>query len=123
MKLLKNYDVTIQYHPVKANVVADTVSQKAANMSLAYLSVSKWLLAKEIQTLEYKFKQYGILERGGLLDSNEVRDTLLADIKAKEFEDEYWRSLKRRLRFVRHKRPFMMLMVYSIWKGEYVFLE
>ena len=123
MKLLKNYDVTIQYHPVKANVVADTVSQKAANMSLAYLSVSKWLLAKEIQTLEYKFKQYGILERGGLLDSNEVRDTLLADIKAKEFEDEYWRSLKRRLRFVRHKRPFMMRMVYSIWKGEYVFLE
>lgn len=123
MKLLKNYDVTIQYHPVKANVVADTVSQKAANMSLAYLSVSKWLLAKEIQTLEYKFKQYGILERGGLLDSNEVRDTLLADIKAKEFEDEYWRSLKRRLRFVRHKRPFMMRMVYSIWKGQYVFLE
>ena len=123
MKLLKNYDVTIQYHPGKANVVADTLSQKAANMSLAYLSVSKWLLAKEIQTLEYKFKQYGILERGGLLDSNEVRDTLLADIKAKEFEDEYWRSLKRRLRFVRHKRPFMMRMVYSIWKGQYVFLE
>ena len=115
--------MTIQYHPGKANVVADTLSQKAANMSLAYLSVSKWLLAKEIQTLEYKFKQYGILERGGLLDSNEVRDTLLADIKAKEFEDEYWRSLKIRLRFVRHKRPFMMLMVYSIWKGEYVFLE
>ncbi|WMV58574.1 hypothetical protein MTR67_051959, partial [Solanum verrucosum] len=56
MELLKDYDLTIQYHPGKANVVADALSQKAVSMgSLSYLRVSKQPLAKEIQTLESKF--------------------------------------------------------------------
>ncbi|WMV25506.1 hypothetical protein MTR67_018891, partial [Solanum verrucosum] len=63
MELVKDYDVTIQYHSGKANVVADALSRKAVSMgSLACLSVSKQLLAKEIQTLESKFMQLGIAE-------------------------------------------------------------
>ncbi|WMV58195.1 hypothetical protein MTR67_051580 [Solanum verrucosum] len=42
MELLKDYDVTIQYHPCKANVVADALSRKAVSMgSLACLNVTK----------------------------------------------------------------------------------
>ena len=42
MELFKDYDVTIQYHQGKANVVADTLSRKAVSMgSLDYLSVVK----------------------------------------------------------------------------------
>ncbi|WMV54844.1 hypothetical protein MTR67_048229 [Solanum verrucosum] len=49
MELLKDYDVTIQNHPGKANVVADALSRKAVSMgSLACLSVTKRPLAKEI---------------------------------------------------------------------------
>ena len=45
--LLKYYDVTIQYQPGKANVVADNLSQKAASIgSLACLSVFKRPLNK-----------------------------------------------------------------------------
>ena len=56
MMLHKDYDVTIQYHQGKTYMVADTLSQKVVCMgNLAYLSVSKRPLAKEIWTLESKF--------------------------------------------------------------------
>ena len=46
MKLLKDYDVIIQYHLGKANVVADALSRKVVSMvSLAYLRVTKRPLA------------------------------------------------------------------------------
>ncbi|WMV07561.1 hypothetical protein MTR67_000946, partial [Solanum verrucosum] len=58
MELLKDYDVTIQYHLGKANVVADALSRKTVSIdSLACLSVPKRPLAKEIQKLESKFMQ------------------------------------------------------------------
>ena len=42
MELLKDYDITILYHPGKANVVADALSRKTGSMgSLAHLQVSR----------------------------------------------------------------------------------
>ena len=38
MELLKDYDFTMEYHPGKANVVADALSKKAGN-SVAHLRV------------------------------------------------------------------------------------
>ena len=97
MKLLKDYDVTIQYHLGKANVVADPLSQKTVSMgSLACLSVSKRPLSKEIQTLESKFMQLGISERGGVLASIEVKATFIKEIKAKWFEDENLEELRKK---------------------------
>ena len=34
MELLKDYDITILYHPGKANVVADSLSRKAGSMEV-----------------------------------------------------------------------------------------
>ncbi|WMV14704.1 hypothetical protein MTR67_008089 [Solanum verrucosum] len=95
IELLKDYDVTIQYHPRKANVVTDALSRKTVSMgSLACLSVTKRPLAKEIQTLKSKCMQLGISERGGVIAIIEVRATFIEEIKAKQFEDENLNELK-----------------------------
>ncbi|KAH0672114.1 hypothetical protein KY284_023201 [Solanum tuberosum] len=77
--------------------VADALSRKAVSMgSLACLSVAKRPLAKEIQTLESKFMQLGISERGGVLASIEVEVTFIEEIKAKQFEDENLEDLRKK---------------------------
>ena len=49
MELLKDYDITILYHPGKANVVEDVLSRNAGSMgSLAHLQVSRRPLAREV---------------------------------------------------------------------------
>ncbi|XP_070037217.1 uncharacterized protein [Nicotiana tomentosiformis] len=52
LELLQDYDITIIYHPVKANVVADALSRKAESMgSLAFISAEERPLASDIQSL------------------------------------------------------------------------
>ncbi|KAH0741272.1 hypothetical protein KY290_034315 [Solanum tuberosum] len=76
--LLKYYDVTIQYHPGKANMVPDALRRKVVSMgSLACLSASKRHLAKEIQCLESNFMRLGISEKLGVLACIEAQDTTL----------------------------------------------
>jgi hypothetical protein len=60
LELIKDYDLEIQYHPGKANVVADALSHKASCHCLTvrtpdttlcqemYAFVRKWKLVKQI---------------------------------------------------------------------------
>ena len=89
MELLKDYDITILYHPGKANVVADALSRKVESMgSLAHLQVSRRPLAREVQTLANDFMRLEILEKGGFLACEEARFSFLDRIKGKQFTDE-----------------------------------
>ncbi|WMV58920.1 hypothetical protein MTR67_052305 [Solanum verrucosum] len=97
MELLKDYDVTIQYHSGKANVMADALSRKVVSMgSFVCLSATKRPLAKEIQTLVSKFIQLGISEKGRVLASIKVKATFIEEIKAKKFEHENLNELKKK---------------------------
>ena len=87
--------MNIQYHLSDANVVVDSLSRKAVRRgSLTCLSVSKRPLAKEIHTLESKFMQLGILKKGEVLDSIEVRTTFIEEIKDKQIKDENLNELR-----------------------------
>ena len=86
---MKDYDITILYHPGKANVMADALSRKERSMgSLAHLQVSRRPLAREVQTLANDFMRLEVLEKGGFLASVEARSSFLDKIKGKQFTDE-----------------------------------
>ena len=95
MELLKDYDITILYHPGKANVVADALSRKAGSMgSLAYLQASRRPLAREVQTLANDFMRLEVNEKGGLLASVEARSSFLDKIKGRQSDDEKLRRIQ-----------------------------
>ncbi|XP_015162835.1 uncharacterized protein [Solanum tuberosum] len=97
MELLKDYDVTIQYHSSKANMLESALSRKTVSMgSPTCLGVSKQPLNKEIQTLESGFIPLGISEKGGVLASIAVRPTFIEEIKAKQFEDVSLNELRKK---------------------------
>ena len=67
LELLKDYDMTILYHPGKANVVADALSRKAISMgNLAMLQVDERPLARDVQSLANSFVRLDISESGGV---------------------------------------------------------
>ena len=89
MELLKDYDITILYHPGKANVVADALSRKTGSMgSLAHLQVSRCPLAREVQTMANDFMRLEVLEKGGFMACVEARSSFLDKIKEKQFTNE-----------------------------------
>ena len=89
MELLKDYDITILYHPGKANVVADALSRKVGSMgSLAHLHVSRRPLAREVQILANDLMRLEVNEKGGLLACVEARSSFLDKIRGKQFHDE-----------------------------------
>ena len=89
MELLKDYDITILYHPGKPNVVVDALSRKTESMgSLAHLQVSRRHLSREVQTLSNDFMRLEVLEKGGFLACVEARSSFFDKIKEKQFADE-----------------------------------
>ena len=76
MELLKDYDCTIDYHPGKANVVADTLSRKSTG-SLAYMQTIQLSLMVELRELGVEL---GMHVLGTLFASFQLRPILVDQI-------------------------------------------
>ncbi|XP_070047435.1 uncharacterized protein [Nicotiana tomentosiformis] len=84
LELLKDYDITILYHPGKANVVADALSRKADSMgSLTFISAGERLLALDIQSLANRLVRLDISEPSQVLACVIARSSLLGQIKVR----------------------------------------
>ncbi|XP_070032120.1 uncharacterized protein [Nicotiana tomentosiformis] len=95
LEILKDYDITIIYHPGKANVVADTLNRKAKSMgSLSYILVRERPLALDVQASANRFMRLDILEPNRVLACVVSRSSLFERIKARQYDDPHLLVLK-----------------------------
>ena len=84
VELLKDYDCTIEYHPGKANVVADALNRNSTG-SLHYVCVTKMPMLIELRKLNVKLN---INEPDYILATLKVRPLLMEWITQAQQTDE-----------------------------------
>ncbi|XP_070026399.1 uncharacterized protein [Nicotiana sylvestris] len=90
MEVLKDYDITILYHPRKANVVADALSRKSASMgSLAYIPVGERPFALYVQALSNQFVRLDVCEPSHVLACTVARSSLFERIRERQYDDPH----------------------------------
>ncbi|XP_070007727.1 uncharacterized protein [Nicotiana sylvestris] len=95
LELLKDYYITILYHPGKAIVVADALSRKAESMgSLAFVSAEERPLALDIQSLAIGLVRSDISKPSRVLACIVTQSLLFEQIKACQFDDLHLLVLK-----------------------------
>ncbi|XP_070045423.1 uncharacterized protein [Nicotiana tomentosiformis] len=99
LELLKDYDITILYHPGKANVVAGALSKKSASMgSLAYIPVGERPLALDGQALANQFVRFDVSEPSRVLACTVARPSLFERIRDWQDDDPHLLVLRDTLR-------------------------
>jgi hypothetical protein len=90
LELIKDYDCEINYHPGKANVVADALSRKSM-AELAALGISQPQLIKELTKMGLEVVSKGMpVHLANLM----VQSELLARIKAAQLKDPECAKIK-----------------------------
>ena len=77
LELMKDYELSIQYHPGMANVVTDALSRKSSG-NLCYLMTSQRALIREMENLEL---EVGLHSQKAVLASFAVEPVLFETVK------------------------------------------
>ena len=85
IELLKDYDCTIEYHPGKANVVADALSRKSYG-NLAHIKTIRLPLLVDLRLMNVEIK---LNDQGGLLATLKVRPILVERVKEAQAQDAH----------------------------------
>nr|ABA97250.1 retrotransposon protein, putative, Ty3-gypsy subclass [Oryza sativa Japonica Group] len=110
LELIKDYDMSIHYHPGKANVVADALSRKSYCTALCIEG-----MCEELRQ-EFEHLNMGIVEHG-FVAALEARPTLVDQVRAAQVNDSEIAELKKNMR-VGKARDFHEDEHGTIWLGE-----
>nr|AAL78107.1 Putative polyprotein [Oryza sativa]AAM47295.1 Putative polyprotein [Oryza sativa Japonica Group]AAP52470.1 retrotransposon protein, putative, Ty3-gypsy subclass [Oryza sativa Japonica Group] len=110
LELIKDYDMSIHYHPGKANVVADALSRKSYCTALCTEG-----MCEELRQ-EFEHLNIGIVEHG-FVAALEARPTLVDQVRAAQVNDPEIAELKKNMR-VGKARDFLEDEHGTIWMGE-----
>ncbi|XP_070014152.1 uncharacterized protein [Nicotiana sylvestris] len=95
LEILKDYYITILYHPEKANVVADTLSRREERLGrLAYLPVAERPLTLDVQVLANQFVRFDISEPSRVLACVVFQSSLYNHIRERQYDDPHMLVLK-----------------------------
>ena len=91
LELIKDYDLSVQYHPGKANVVADALSRKAYSLNA--------MIKERLPALYEELESFGLeLVAPGFLANLEARPTLTDDIKEAQKDHDIIEGIKRKIK-------------------------
>ena len=93
IELIKDYDCTIEYHPGKANVVADALSRKPSS-SLAQLKAEYLPMLVELRSMGVNLET---AELGTLVEAFHVRPVLVDRVRDLQAQDPYLMKLRSKI--------------------------
>ena len=94
LELLKDYDMSVLYHPGKANVVADALSRLSMN-SVSHMEDEKKELVKDVHRLARLGVRLVDSSDGSVTIQNGSESSLMEDVKAKQDMDPSLDELKK----------------------------
>ena len=92
---MKDNDISVMYHPGKANVVADALSRLSLG-SLAHVEKGKRELAREVHRLASLGVRLANADDGSMLVLDASESSLVVEVKEKQDRDPFLLKLKKR---------------------------
>ncbi|KAH0746323.1 hypothetical protein KY285_007980 [Solanum tuberosum] len=93
LEFLKDYDMSVHYHPGKANVVADALSRVSMG-SLAHVDIGNREMAREVHRLARLGVRLEEVGNGGVVVVDGARSSLVDEVIAKQDHDSSLLELK-----------------------------
>lgn len=87
LEFLKDYDMSVLYHPDKANVVADSLSRMTIG-SVSHIDEAKKNLVKEVHRLAWLGMRLENSLDGDFMVGNNSESSLVVEVKSKQHLDK-----------------------------------